>query len=143
MTVTMVMVGVMVMILVMMIVVMMMMMMVMMMTMIMMIMMMMVMLVMIMMIMMMMVMYNIHFVYRYFSKRPHVGGTLRSEELADEIEKRWREYKFDKVEQLKYNILLPYVDPDISNSVQILNSSGDVTFEFSGREKVRYFNLYS
>ena len=146
------------MIVVMMIVVMIvvMMMMVMMMVMMTMIMMMMVMLVMIMMIMMMMmvmmvvimivvmmVVYNIHFVYRYFSKRPHVGGTLRSEELADEIEKRWREYKFDKVEQLKYNILLPYVDPDISNSVQILNSSGDVTFEFSGREKVRYFNLYS
>ena len=78
----------------------------------------------------------IRFVHRYFSKRPHIGGTPRSKELADEIEKRWREYKFDKVEQPKYNILLPYIDPDISNSVQILNSSGDVTSEFSGKEKV-------
>ena len=56
--------------------------------------------------------------------------------LADEIEKRWREYKFDHVEQPKYNILLPYVSPNVSNSVQILNSTGNVTFEFSGREKV-------
>jgi hypothetical protein len=78
----------------------------------------------------------IRFVHRYFSKRPHIGGTPRSKELADEIEKRWREYKFDKVEQPKYNILLPYIDPDVSNSVQILNSSGDVTSEFSGKEKV-------
>ena len=79
---------------------------------------------------------TISFVHRYFSKRPHVEGTPRSKELADEIEKRWREYKFDKVEQPKYNILLPYIDPDVSNSVQILNSSGDVTYEFSGKEKV-------
>ena len=43
---------------------------------------------------------------------------------------------FDKVEQPKYKILLPYIDPDVSNSVQILNSSGGVTREFSGKEKV-------
>jgi hypothetical protein len=79
---------------------------------------------------------TIIFSNRYFSNRPHVGGTSRSKELADEIEKRWREYKFDKVEQPKYNILLPYIDPDVSNSVQILNSSGDVTYEFSGKQKV-------
>ena len=65
-----------------------------------------------------------------------MGGTARSKELADQIEKRWKEYKFDKVEQPKYNILLPYVDPDVSNSVQILNSTRNVTFEFSGKEKV-------
>ena len=43
---------------------------------------------------------------------------------------------FDKVEQPKYKILLPYIDPDVSNSVQILDSSGGVTHEFSGKEKV-------
>ena len=73
---------------------------------------------------------------RYFSARPHVAGTPRSKELADEIEKRWKEHKFDKVEQPKYNVLLPYVDPDVSNSVQILNSTRKVTFEFSGKQKV-------
>ncbi|XP_028396940.1 glutamate carboxypeptidase 2-like [Dendronephthya gigantea] len=73
---------------------------------------------------------------RYFSERPHVAGTPRSKELADEIERRWREYKFDKVEQPEYDILLPYVQPNVSNSVQILNSTGNVTFEFSGKEKL-------
>ena len=73
---------------------------------------------------------------RYFSKRPHVGGTERSKILADEIARRWRAYKFDKVELPEYNILLPYVDPNVSNSVQIRNSSDKVTFEFSGKEKV-------
>ncbi|XP_028397034.1 N-acetylated-alpha-linked acidic dipeptidase 2-like [Dendronephthya gigantea] len=72
---------------------------------------------------------------RYFSKRPHIGGTPRSKELADDIERRWREYGFDKVEQPEYDILLPYVQPNISNSVQILNSTREVTFEFSGEEK--------
>ena len=75
--------------------------------------------------------------HRYFSKHPHVGGTKRSKELADEIARRWKDdYKFDKVEQPEYNILLPYVHPNVSNSVQILNSERNVTFEFSGREKV-------
>ena len=73
---------------------------------------------------------------RYFSERPHVGGTPRSKELANEIERRWREYNFDKVEQPEYDILLPYVQPNVSNSVQILNPIGEVTFEFSGKEKV-------
>ncbi|XP_028397055.1 glutamate carboxypeptidase 2-like isoform X2 [Dendronephthya gigantea] len=73
---------------------------------------------------------------RYFAKRPHVGGTPRSKELANEIERRWREYKFDKVEQPEYDTLLPYVQPNVSNSVQILNSTGNVTFEFSGKEKL-------
>ena len=66
-----------------------------------------------------------------------MGGTRRSKELADEIEKRWREYNFDKVEQPKYNVLLPYVDPDVSNSVQILNNTTrNVIFEFSGKKEV-------
>jgi hypothetical protein len=65
-----------------------------------------------------------------------VGGTKRSKELADEIARRWNEYKFDNVEQPEYDILLPYVDPDVSNSVQILNSTRNVAFEFSGREEV-------
>ena len=66
-----------------------------------------------------------------------MGGTRRSKELADEIEKRWREYNFDKVEQPKYNVLLPYVDPDVSNSVQILNNTTrNVTFEFSEKKEV-------
>ncbi|XP_028397182.1 glutamate carboxypeptidase 2-like [Dendronephthya gigantea] len=73
---------------------------------------------------------------RYFSERPHVGGTSRSKELANEIDRRWREYGFDKVEQPEYDILLPYVQPNISNSVQILNSNGELTFEFSGKEKL-------
>ena len=79
---------------------------------------------------------TIRFFPRYFSKRPHVGGTKRSKELADEIARRWNEYKFDNVEQPEYDILLPYVDPDVSNSVQILNSTRNVAFEFSGREEV-------
>ena len=66
-----------------------------------------------------------------------MGGTRRSKELADEIEKRWREYNFDKVEQPKYNVLLPYVDPDVSNSVQILNNTTrNVILQFSGKKEV-------
>ena len=73
---------------------------------------------------------------RYFSKRPHVPGTARSKELADEIAKTWKEYNFDKVEMPKYNVLLPYVDPKISNKVQILDTGNKSVLEFSGKEKV-------
>ena len=76
------------------------------------------------------------FFKRYFSKRPHVPGTPRSKELADEIAKIWQEYNFDKVEMPKYNVLLPYVDPKISNKVQILDTGNNTVFEFSGKEKV-------
>ena len=62
---------------------------------------------------------------------------MRSKELADEIERRWREYGFDKVEQPKYNILLPYVSPNVSNKVQILMKNGKMDREFTGKEQVR------
>ena len=83
---------------------------------------------------------------RLFSFFPHVGIFQRiptwqerlvlKSWLMPEIEKRWKEHKFDKVEQPNYNVLLPYVDPDVSNSVQILNSARKVTFEFSGKQKI-------
>ena len=76
------------------------------------------------------------FLFRYFSLRPHVGGTPLSKELADEIEKRWLDYGFDKVEQPKYNVLLPYVSPNVSNKVQVLLENETVVWEFSGKEKV-------
>ena len=56
--------------------------------------------------------------------------------MADEIAKIWQEYNFDKVEMPKYNVLLPYVDPKISNKVQILDTGNNTVFEFSGKEKV-------
>jgi hypothetical protein len=36
----------------------------------------------------------------------------------------------------KYNVLLPYVDPKISNKVQILDTGNKSVLEFSGKEKV-------
>lgn len=73
---------------------------------------------------------------RYFSKRPHVAGTARSKELADEIANRWKNYGFDKVEMPEYNVLIPYIDPKISNKVQVLDSGNNTVVEFSGKEKV-------
>lgn len=73
---------------------------------------------------------------RYFSKRPHVPGTARSKELAEEIARTWKDYNFDKVEMPKYNVLLPYVNPNISNKVQILDTGNNTVLEFSGKEEV-------
>ncbi|XP_028415064.1 glutamate carboxypeptidase 2-like isoform X1 [Dendronephthya gigantea] len=73
---------------------------------------------------------------KYFSSRPHVPGTPRTKELAVEIARLWREYKFDEVEMPKYNVLLPYVNPNISNKVQILDSGRKVLREFSGKEEL-------
>lgn len=36
----------------------------------------------------------------------------------------------------KYNVLIPFIDPKISNKVQILDSRNNTAFEFSGKEKV-------
>ena len=50
--------------------------------------------------------------------------------------KTWKKYNFDKVEMPKYNVLMPYVNPKISNRVQILDSANNTLLEFSGKEKV-------
>ena len=45
----------------------------------------------------------------------------------------------------KYNVLIPYINPNISNRVQILDTRNKTVLEFSGKEKVllilQIFNL--
>ena len=36
----------------------------------------------------------------------------------------------------KYNVLLPYVDPKISNKIQVLDTGNKTVLEFSGKEEV-------
>ncbi|EDO46336.1 predicted protein, partial [Nematostella vectensis] len=74
---------------------------------------------------------------RFFSERPHIAGSKRQEELADELVKRWNDYGFDKVEKVKYDVLLSYPDPDKPNTVKLMNADGRVNYTCSGQEKVR------
>ena len=63
---------------------------------------------------------------RYFSHEPHQAGSRRSEELADEIKRRWNNYGFH-VETWEYNVLLPRAKEDNPDYFEIKDQNGNIT----------------
>lgn len=66
-----------------------------------------------------------YFSFRYFSRKPHQAGSRNSEELADEIKKRWNNYGF-QVHTLEYNVLLPRAKDDKPDYMEIKDHAGKV-----------------
>ncbi|XP_031563735.1 N-acetylated-alpha-linked acidic dipeptidase 2-like [Actinia tenebrosa] len=73
---------------------------------------------------------------RYLTKRPHIAGSARQKELADELAKRWRSYGFDKVEMPEYKVLLSFPQKDKPNLVTLKQRNGSVVFQTSIKEKI-------
>ena len=69
---------------------------------------------------------SMQFFVRYFSHEPHQAGSRRSEELADEIKRRWDDYGFH-VETWEYNVLLPKAKEDNPDYFEIKDQNGNVT----------------
>jgi hypothetical protein len=69
---------------------------------------------------------TLKFFARYFSSEPHQAGSRRSEELADEIKRRWNDYGFH-VETPEYNVLLPRAKEDNPDYFEIKDQNGNVT----------------
>ena len=73
---------------------------------------------------------------RFISRRPHIGGSEVSEKLADYIIDKWESYGFDKVEKVRYDVLLSLPRKDKPNAVKLLSPSGSVLVNVQGLEKV-------
>ncbi|XP_068729994.1 N-acetylated-alpha-linked acidic dipeptidase 2-like [Montipora capricornis] len=67
---------------------------------------------------------------RYFSKLPHLSGSNVSWKEASYIQKKWKDYGFDKVELKKYDVLFSY--PERTGTVSI--NAGDGTMLFTAQE---------
>lgn len=86
------------------------------------------------------------------TKVPHLGGTKANNDLATYIEKEWKSYGFDKVEQKPYDVLLSY--PRRPANITLQDASGKVIFQAktiedayfdheNNSESVYPFNAYS
>jgi len=60
---------------------------------------------------------------RSYTRIPHVGGQAGSHLLADEIEKKWKDFGLDLVEQTKYDVLLSYPDKNNPNLIKLYNGT--------------------
>lgn len=47
-------------------------------------------------------------IFRFLSNKPHIAGSPQNNDLANWIEKKFKEYKLDNVVSKKYNVLLSY-----------------------------------
>ena len=73
---------------------------------------------------------------RFFSEKPHVAGSPRQKELADELEKRWKDYGFDKVEKPEYKALLSFPDTENPTRITIKYKNGSIIHQIKGEEQV-------
>lgn len=73
--------------------------------------------------------------YREFSKQPHIAGSPRQRELADELASNWTAFGFDKVEKPQYQVLLSFPQPNKPNRVAIVEN-GAVIYDITGKIKV-------
>lgn len=72
---------------------------------------------------------------KYFSEKPHIAGSPRQKELADELERRFKEYGFDKVEKPEYHALLSKPDLIKKTRITIKYKNGTVIYQVKGEEQ--------
>ncbi|XP_068233821.1 N-acetylated-alpha-linked acidic dipeptidase 2-like [Palaemon carinicauda] len=88
------------------------------------------------------------------SKRPHLAGTPRDDELAILIRQRFEDAGFDTSELVPYNVLLSYPNHTNPNLITIMDGSKNVVFTSKYKEEalheddedpdfVHAFNAYS
>ena len=77
---------------------------------------------------------------RYFSKEPHLAGSKRNNDLAQDIAKKWKEYGFDQVEMARYDVLMTSPRKDMKSKVEIY-CRGQVVFTSQSHEKVWWSSL--
>ena len=73
---------------------------------------------------------------RYFSEKPHIAGSPRQKVLANELERRWKEYGFDHVEQPEYKALLSFPNTTHPTRITIKYKNGTIIHQIKGEEQV-------
>lgn len=69
------------------------------------------------------------------TKRPHLAGTARDDELAILIQQRFIEAGFDSSELVPYNVLLSNPDHSNPNLITLTNGAGQVVFTSKYKEE--------
>ena len=54
---------------------------------------------------------------RYFTNKPHIGGSPAEHENAEYIRDKWLEQGLDSAKLVPYDVLLSYPDENIPNKV--------------------------
>ena len=80
---------------------------------------------------------TIIYCFRFFSSKPHVGGSQRQKELAHHIASKWRQYGFDEVEMPEYQVLLSLPQEDQPSTVEVV-TNGLVDYTITGRIEVSF-----
>lgn len=73
---------------------------------------------------------------KYFSEKPHIAGSPRNKELADELARRFTEYGFDEVEKPEYKALLS--KPDLVKKTRITikyKNNASIIYQVKGEEQ--------
>ncbi|XP_071801954.1 N-acetylated-alpha-linked acidic dipeptidase 2-like [Asterias amurensis] len=69
---------------------------------------------------------NIEENLRYFTNKPHIGGSPAEHENAEYIRDKWLEQGLDSAKLVPYDVLLSYPDENIPNKVSILNDGVEI-----------------
>ena len=67
------------------------------------------------------------FLYRLFSERPHIAGSTREKDLAEQLKSKWQNYNF-RVEMAKYKVLVSLPKSSSLNKVQLVDIDDKVQF---------------
>jgi hypothetical protein len=66
-----------------------------------------------------------------------MGGTEQNNKLARDIRDLWKTFKFDKVDMVRYDVLLSMPQKEKPNAVRVVNTTNnDVIVNIEGPEKV-------
>ena len=67
--------------------------------------------------------YHNYCYYRYLTVDPHIAGSDRNDELADDLVTQWNSYGFDNVNIYNYTVLLTFPNKSSLNVLNIVSSN--------------------
>ncbi|XP_078401883.1 N-acetylated-alpha-linked acidic dipeptidase 2 [Cetorhinus maximus] len=79
---------------------------------------------------------NIRTYLRNWTRFPHLAGTERNLQLAQQIQKQWKNWGLDSVELVHYDVLLSYPNKSNPNYISIIDENGYPIFNTSFFEKL-------
>ncbi|XP_032878338.1 putative N-acetylated-alpha-linked acidic dipeptidase isoform X1 [Amblyraja radiata] len=74
---------------------------------------------------------NIRSYLRNWTRFPHLAGTVKNLQLAQEIQTQWKNWGLDSVELAEYDVLLSYPNKSNPNYISITNENGYSIFNTS------------
>ena len=73
--------------------------------------------------------------YRFITSEPHMAGSKRQQDLAENLVEKWRMYGFDVVEMPEYKVHLSLPQEDKPNKVEVI-TNGTIQKTILGKVEV-------